>query len=124
MVQRERDLWSVRVVGPRLFLRAGHDSDFYQEGILLRARSNLRGDVPRWGKASKFDGRGGAGVIKAQGKQIERWCSSPDLGSKTPERRKTFGTKIWVIPETFKSRVLVLMFASLIPMSIRGAAWI
>ena len=46
-VQPVWDIWSVRVIGPRLFLSAGHDPDVHEERFLRRARSNLGGGVPR-----------------------------------------------------------------------------
>ena len=82
LVQRARDLWSVRVVGPWLFLRVGHDSD-------TEGRIEFEGGGFQDGeKTSEFDGRVGARVIKAQGNYIEWWRNSPDLGSKTSKHWK------------------------------------
>ena len=51
------DIWSVEVIGPRLFLRVGH---FLDRGIELQR--GFRGRE----EASEFDGREVAGVIITQ----------------------------------------------------------
>ena len=37
-VQVVRDLWSIRIVGPGLFLRVRHDSDVCEGGMVLVGR--------------------------------------------------------------------------------------
>ena len=63
-VQMVWDLWSIRVVRPRLVLHVPHDPDVYEGGLRRRAESKL---------GREFLVEKDLGAIKSQERPTQRW---------------------------------------------------
>ena len=68
-VQIVWDLWSIRVAGPRAFLRVGHDSGVYSEGVRIVTEGGIEGERFRDGaKTFELNGREWPVSYKSAGK--------------------------------------------------------